>query len=97
MTKLSVFYSLTHECYRVDYTGRYDHKPGYIDKHNRMHICTIELDKNVTFSERIKILRKNHVPVKKRVSKILFRLSTVIDPPDNNAYKKAPKYPWWKY
>lgn len=92
-----MFYSLTHECCRVDYTGRYNCYHGYVDKHNRLHIGVIELKENVTFPERLRLRFHNRIPVKLRLSKILFNLSVKLNPPNTNAYRKAPKHPWWKY
>lgn len=92
-----MFYSLTHECYRVDYTGRYNCYHGYIDSHYRLHICTIELKENVTFPERLKLRFHRRTPLNIRLSRILFNLSVKLNPPNTNAYRRAPKHPWWKY
>lgn len=96
MARLSVFYSLTHECFRVDYTGRYSHECGYVDQCFRLHLCTISLDKKLGVGEYLKIKYKNRRPLKRIISNFLFRLSVKIDPPHNAASKYAPKRSWWK-
>lgn len=94
MARLSVYYSLTHECYRVDYTGRYDHPSGYIDGCCRLHLGSISLDKKIGVGEYLKIKYKNRRPLKKAIAYFFLRLSAKLDPPD--AKYHAPKRPWWK-
>ncbi len=91
-TKLSVFYSLTHNCYRVDYSGRYNHLHGYVDKHCRMHICTIDLSNNLSFPERLKLCfqRFHRYSLKLSLSHFFFMLSVKLNPPNDDVMKYSP-------
>ncbi len=95
--KIFVYYSINHDCFKCEYIQITNYPNyGHIDKFNRLWLKPIYLKEKTTFSEKIKIRKRYRGTFKERLSRRLFQLSVKLNPPNNQAYKIAPKYPWWK-